>query len=206
MTIRETPVKSRRPQLTVIEGGGEAGPKLLRLPPLVLGPSPFARSLRINYRLAVGDVRRALGEHRRQPVLDLWSLVLGQLPPVANISRYSDLEAQLKAQAIENAHAAFRGVRRPVGDDPHGFDHVVFITSPRVHFRYEPDMVCMVKPEEIPDDVVLATYVQLDFPEGRPSAAKTKVPVGGVITHWELVERDGEVPVRSKERYRKQLW
>ena len=202
----ETPVTSRRPKLTVIEGGGEARPKLLRLPSTVSGPSPFARGLRIGYRIATEDVRRALSANRRQPVLDLWSLVIGQLPPVANISRYDDLAVQLKAQALENAHAAFRGVKRPVGNDPHGYDHVVFITSPRVHFRYEPDMVCMVRPDEIPDDVVLATYVQLDFPQGRPSAAKTKVPVGGVITHWELVERDGELPVRSSERYRQQLW
>ena len=202
----ENPVKSRRPQLTVIEGGGEGRPKLLRLPPTVSGPSPFARGMRIGYRIATGDVRRAYSANRRQPVLDLWAMVLGQLPPVANISRYNHLTEQLKAQAVENAHAAFRGVRRPVGNDPHGFDHVVFITIPRVHFRYVPDMVCVVKADEIPDDVVLATYVQLDFPHGRPNAAKMKVPVGGVITHWELVERDGELPVRSSERYRQRLW
>lgn len=116
------------------------------------------------------------------------------------------MEQTLKQQSLENAHAAFRGVLRPVGDDPNGFDHVVFITNPRVHFIYNPDMVCVLRPEEIPDDVVLATYVKLDFPEGRPSAARAKVTVGGIITHWELVERDGKLPVRSSERYRKQLW
>ena len=195
-----------RPQFTVIQGGGEARPKLLRLPQTVLGPSPFARSMRVKYRIAEGDVRSALQEHRRHPVLDLWSMVLGKLPPVPNISRYAELECALQSQSLENAHAAFRGVRRPVGDDPHGFDHLVFITNPRVHFRYEPDMVCVLRPEELPNDVVLATYVRLDFPEGRPNSARPKVSIDGVITHWELVERDGLLPVRSSERYRKQLW
>ncbi len=195
-----------RPKLTVIEGGGEARPKLLRLPQTVLGPSPFAPAMRVRYRIAEGDVRRALDNHRRQPALDLWSMVIGQLPPLPGVSRYADLEKELKRQSLENAHAAFRGVRRPVGDDPNGFDHVVFITNPSVHFFYEPDMVCLIKPGEIPDDVVLATYVKLDFPEGRPTAARQKVSVGGVITHWELIERDGNLPVRSTERYRRQLW
>jgi len=195
-----------RPQLTVIEGGGQARPRLLRLPSAVRRPSPFARSTLIGYRVADGDVRKALDLNRRQPVLDLWSLVIGQLPPVPNVSKYDDYKAVIASQAIEYAHAAFRGVRRPVGDDPHGFDHIVFITNPRVHFRYVPDMVCVIEPEELPDDVVLATYVKVDFPEGRPSAARSKVPVGGVITHWELVERDGLLPVRSDERYRQRLW
>jgi len=134
-------------------------------------------------------------------------MVLGRLPPVPNAgSKYEDFVSELEAQSLKTAHAAFRGVRRPVGDDPRGFDHVVFITKPSVHFRYVPDMVCVVAPERIPEDVVLATYVKLDFPEGRPNAIKAGVPVGGIITHWELVERDGRVPVHSKERYRLQLW
>jgi hypothetical protein len=133
-------------------------------------------------------------------------MVIGKLPPVPNSSRYSDYEAALRSQALEKAHACFRGVKRPVGDDPHGFDHIVFITNPGVHFRYSPDMVCLIRPEELPGDVVLATYVLLDFPEGRAGATKFKAPVRGIITHWELVERDGLLPVHSEDRYRKRLW
>ncbi len=195
-----------RPQLTVVQGGAGERPRLLNLPPFVRGPSPFARSARVGYRIAEGDVRKALKENRRQPVLDLWTMVLGQFPPVPNISKYDEFAPAVRSQALESAHAAFRGVRRPVGDDPHGFDHVVFITNPSVHFRYVPDMVCVVQPEELPGDVVLATYVRMDFPEGRPSAARTRVPVNGLITHWELIERDGLLPVHSNERYRQQLW
>lgn len=195
-----------RPKLTLIEGGAAMRPPLLQLPPTVLGPSPFNRSMRVGYRIAEGDVRRALEERRRQPILDLWSMVLGRLPPIANISRYSDYEGTLRDQALDQAHAAFRDVRRPVGDDPHGFDYFVFITNPSVHFRYVPDMVCVVRPEELPTDVVLATYVLMDFPHGRASASRAKVPVQGLVTHWELIERDGLVPVHSEERYRRRLW
>ena len=162
--------------------------------------------MRGTYRVAEAEVRKALQKNRRQPVLDLWSMVLGELPPVANVGRHSDYSQLLKQQSLENAHAAFRGVKRPVGDDARGFDHVVFITNPRVHFIYSPDMVCVIKPEEIPDDVVLATYVKLDFPEGRPNSARSKVTINGIITHWELVESDEGLPVRSSERYRKRLW
>jgi hypothetical protein len=195
-----------RPQLTVIEGSAQPRHPLLRLPSTIRGPSPFNQSMRIGYRLAEGDVHKALEEHRRQPVLDLWTMVLGTLPPVPNISRYAAYEPTLRAQALESAHAVFRGVRRPVGDDPHGFDYFVFITNPSVHFRYVPDMVCVVRPEDLPTDVVLATYVLMDFPEGRASASRSKVPVQGLVTHWELIERDGPLPVHSKERYRQQLW
>jgi len=193
-------------QLKVIEGGGAARPQLLRLPPAILGPSIFNRDSLIGYRVAEQDLRKALENRRRQPALDLWSMVIGKLPPVPNASKYEEYETHLAAQSLAKAHAAFRGVKRPVGDDARGFDHVVFITKPSVHFRYIPDMVCVLTPERVPDDVVLATYVKLDFPEGRPTSLRADVPVGGIITHWELVERDGLVPVHSKERYRLQLW
>lgn len=199
-------MSTTRLKLTVIEGGGEARPKLLRLPQTVVGPSPFSKSLRGTYRISEAEVRKALSNNRRQPALDLWSMVLGELPPMPNVSRYSATVPMLKQQALPHAHAAFRGVRRPVGDDTRGFDHVVFITKPCVHFIYEPDMVCMVKPQEIPADVVLATYVKLDFPDGRPNSARSKVAINGIITHWELVESDGLLPVQSSERYRKRLW
>jgi hypothetical protein len=201
---------ARATQLTVIEGGAQPKPRLLRLPRTVVGPSPFNADDLIAYRIAEQDVRVALENRRRQPVLDLWSMVIGKLPPIPSISKWKELAEELAQNSFFNAHAAFRGMRRPIGDDDYGFDHVAFISKPRVRLRYVPDMVCVAEPEEIPDDVVLATYVKLDFPEGRRNGRpRTDVPISGLITHWELVESDSAdslLPVHSEERYRQRLW
>lgn len=137
-------------------------------------------------------------------------MVIGRLPPVNNIHKYDLLTSRIACQSLVSAHAAFRGVNRPVGDDERGLDHVVFVSKPSVHFRFAPSMACVAEPRELPSDVVLATYVKLDFPEGRPNPArKVTVPVGGIITHWELIEADPDdrlVPVHSSERYRRRLW
>ena len=196
-------------QFTIIEGGGQPKPRLLRLPSTVVGPSPFRQDALLGYRLAEGDVRKALENRRRQPVFDLWSLVIGKLPPVNNISKHAWLSGRLASQSLASAHASFRGVRRPVGDDKNGFDYVVFITHPTVHFRYVASMVCVAEPVDLPTGVLLATYVRLDFPEGRPTDSRKSVAVGGVVTHWEFVEAasdDATLPVHSGERYRKRLW
>jgi hypothetical protein len=199
-----------QPQLTVIQGDGQPRPRLLRLPRQVIGPSPFRSDLLVGYRIAETEVRTALENQRRQPVLDLWSMVIGKLPPVQNASKFSGIINDLSDQSLMHAHAAFRGLQRAIGDDTRGWDHVAFITKPRLHLRYVPSMVCVIEPDEVPDDVVLATYVKLDFPEGRPNDRQNlDVPMGGIVTHWELIETDSAdslLPVHYHERYRRRLW
>jgi hypothetical protein len=202
--------QSLRSKFTVIEGGQLAVPNLLRLPNAVMAPSPFDRRSLVAFRIGTEDYRKALGQNRRTPVLDLWSLVIGQLPPVPNASKFSDLIEQLDAHALQNAHACFKGVRRPVADDKLGLDQFVFITKPRVHFRYVPSMVCVMEEDEIPSDVVLATYVTMDFPVGRPGPSRRQnVPFEGIITRSHFIEadpNDAQLPIQYEERYQRRLW
>lgn len=200
-----------RPSLKVIEGGGARTTPLLSLPSHVIAKSPFNQSILLPFRIATEDARKALDQLRRQPVLDLWTLVLGQLPPVPNISRFSALTESLERQALQHAHACFRGVKRPVGNDKNGFDMVAYVSKPCTLFCYTPNMVCVVEPLPVPADVVLVTYVRLDFPEGRPSSSRRgkAAAVGGVVSHWEFVEsahNDTLLPRNHQERYRSRLW
>lgn len=110
---------------------------------------------------------------------------------------------------IDGAHACFRGIKRPVGDDDQGYDVYAYVTKPRVLFKYAPSMSCVVEPVEIPSDLVCVIYVRMDYPYGRYSASKKSKPISrGIVTHWELVEADqsGMLPIDHAERYRQKMW
>ena len=111
--------------------------------------------------------------------------------------------------SMDGAHACFRGIKRPVGDDDRGYDIYAFVTKPRIMFKYAPSMACVVEPVEIPDDLVCVIYVRMDHPYGRRVARDATAPISrGVVTHWELVEADesGQLPIDCQTRYRIQVW
>lgn len=200
-----------RDRFTVIEGGGTDRPQgWLNPPATVVGRSPFSRSRIMSYRVSEIDLRKQLMAGKRQPLLDLWWQVHGQLPPVAGVRRYVELARA--ATGFGNAHAAFRGIMRPAGRDDRGFDYVAFISKPKIGFRYEPSMSCVVSPFDISDDLVFISYARLDFPEGRGyrKGSADKMPVtDGVLTHWHLVEADPSdplLPIDHADRFRLKLW
>lgn len=198
------------PRLRLIEGGGAKPAEWLSPPSTVVGKSPFDRSAIMAYRVAAGDLRQHLKTGRRQPILDLWWHVYGELPPLTGANRYSSIAAQ-SGYGLHSAYACFRGLMRPVAEDDRGHDYVAFVTKPKVGFRYEPSMNCQIEPYSLPDDVVFLIYAHLDFPEGRAYQSKRgQRPVtNGVVTHWQLVESDPEdslLPVDHKRRFRRQLW
>tara|TARA_R100000365_G_scaffold2998_2_gene9323 strand:- start:1482 stop:1919 length:438 start_codon:yes stop_codon:yes gene_type:complete len=143
---------------------------------------------------------------RRQKVFELWSGVLGKAPPVSGIGRH----LPIGLTSLAHAHACFRGLKRPVSDDKNGFDCFAFIIQSKVIFTPVGDMVCCAEPHIVPDDLLFAVYVRMDYPQGRPNAfsANLAQPVG-IVTHWEFLERDPDdekLPVDHKNRYRKHLW
>lgn len=129
-----------RPQLIVIEGGGNTTATLFDLPTVVLARSPNSRKDLVAYRLATGEARRALDNNRRQPVYDLWSGVLGVPPPQAGASSKLPNGGIVQLHGLGTAHACFRGIKRPVGDDEHGFDYLAYVHRAPFRFEYHPSM------------------------------------------------------------------
>lgn len=206
------PLEASRPTFTVIEGGATQSSPWLELPSGLLVRSPKDKNSVIRLRLSKVDVQKALQANRRQPLLDCWSMVVGESPPVPNIGQYDARLAASPLVPVSKAHACFRGLKRPLGDDAHGWDVVAYISRPRWHFRYVPDMACVAKLHKVPDDLVFVTYVRLDFSaEGnRPKARNQELrSTMGVIYRWELVEVDASLPTLPadfRERYRKRMW
>lgn len=202
--------ETTRPAFKVIQGGGEKPRDWLSPPPTVLGKSPFDRHTVMAYRVAAGDLQKHLANGRRQPILDLWWHVRGELPPVPGAQRHSGLQLSMDS-GLHTAHASFRGLMRPAGDDDRGFDWAAFITKPRQGLKYRPSLSSVIEPYTIPSDVVFVIYARLDFPEGRAYRNKRgmKPVTNGVITHWQFVECDPEnpqLPIDHQTRFRRRYW
>ncbi len=191
----------------VIEGGQEPPSSWLNIPKTVVARSPFDKEQPTRFRVSQTDPRKGLANGRRQPTLDLWSVVLGEIPPVNNANRWSHERKVLSSLA--SAYACFRGIKRPNGEDARGWDYFIYISKPKMHFVYQADMVCVIRPENIADDLVHATYVKLDYPEERPMnlMGGENHEIRGIVTHWEFIEsEDGQLPNAYSDRYRQRLW
>lgn len=192
----------------VINGGGRKPSAWLDIPQTIIGLSTETKSRPMTYRIAVDSVRKALEMGHRQPLLDLWSLVLGKIPPV-NCAETKWREYQSALNPMGSAHACFRGIKRPVGDDDNGYDVYAFVTKPQATFKYVPSLSCVIEPVQIPDDLVGVIYVRVDHPHGRKALRGASTAISrGVVTHWELVEADetGLLPIEWETRYRTRKW
>jgi hypothetical protein len=173
--------------------------------------SPFFRDQPVFFRLARHDIEKALQGRRRQPIFDLWSVVVGRFPPVPNHSIIACDLPDGELTQLSEAHACFRGLKRPVGLDDRGFDMVAYVLKPKRFVVYEPGLACLGQVADVPSNLVFIVYVRLDQPPERRYEKSTgsKSATKGVITHWQFVEADEQatnLPIGYRERYRKRLW
>lgn len=203
-------VVSTASKLRLIHGGGRNVPSWANLPSIVLGRSPFDKTEPIAFRLAKHDLLRQLESGRRQPVYEAWGSVVGRLPPVPNVTRLDAQLSRMPLVSLSEAHACFRGLKRPIGDDSRGFDHFAYILKPTSMVVYRPDMVCLAHLSEVPADLVFAIYCRMDYPLGVGNLRVDGTrPTSGVITHWGFVEADNAnafLPTGYDARYRKRMW
>lgn len=186
--------------LRVIEGGGQSLPNWLNLPALLIARSPQDPDIPVNFRFSKERLSALDYIERRQSVFDAWSLVHGRLPPINNLAKLEDQLAGRSLTGLRQAHACFRGMMRPVGDDNRGWDVLAYVSRPVVSVRYVPDMACAGRVEQTPDDVVFVTYVKLDRSGGACASSRTPSP-SGIVTHWQFVEvgsDDGILPSATR--------
>lgn len=195
--------------LTVIQGGAAARSPWLDLPATVVAPSHLDRTGRCSYRVAREDVvKAALRAGKRQGVLQFWSIIRGIAPPVPNIGIGQPGLPNHGLSSLLDAHACFKGVRRPLAEDDAGAQCVAYVIKPRFVYVYRPTpehgMVCPILKEPVPDGHVFMAYVRLDEP------ITPAVPnINGVLTHWHFVESDPSdesLPIDHTTRYDQRLW
>lgn len=180
--------------------------KWLLLPRSIPGPSPEDRTRLIEFRLPVADVSKALRAGRRQPLMQLWSVVIGEPPPVPNVENWSgNVPARDGLTNLSAAHACFRGIERPLAEDNFGEDVYVFVLKPEAYYAYEPHKACVAHKERVAAGLVFVVYARLDQHGGNGAAQIN----GGAITHWHFVEADAADPALPRDhgtRYRKRCW
>jgi hypothetical protein len=194
-----------RPTLLVIDGGGATPSPWLNFRPTVVGRSPTNRQEPVIFRIALQDVQKALEARRRQPIFDLWSIVIGEPPPVPNVEWEGNAPYQEGLTCLAEAHACFRGIKRPIGEDDDGANVLVYVLRPSFHYVHEAHMVTLAHRRAVPRDVVFVCYVRLDVPFDPGSQM-----IKGVLTHWQFVEALGAgaelLPVDYQKRYVERLW
>jgi hypothetical protein len=175
----------------------------LRFPRSVHVPSPFDRLTLCSLGVSLNDTLKAARAGRRQPAFDLWSMVLGNPPPVPGVNHRNDLIPG-PLTSIAEAHACFHGIERPLAEDDDGSDMVAYVLRPRFFYEYDPNMVSVALKVPVPRDVVFVVYARLCDAKSIAASGHT-----GVITHWGFVEADSadpKLPVNHKSRYRARLW
>jgi hypothetical protein len=174
----------------------------LQLPKAVLARSPHNRDVICTLSLATKDLQKAAKAGRRQPMYELWSVILGSPPPVPGVEHRNNPGADDLTSLME-AHACFRGIERPLAEDDDGAKVVAYVLRPRFFYEYDPDMVSLALRVPVPRDLVFVTYARLLGEGGKTGE------LVGVVTHWGFVEADPRnlrLPVNSSTRYRERLW
>jgi hypothetical protein len=196
MSDRDSP--ERKP-LEVIRGDWVSAPDWLDFPDTIRARSPESRSIPCRVRISRADTYKAADARRRQPAYDLWGVLLGKPPPVPH-----DIpDAAENLTTLFDAHACFRGLKRPIAEDSVGGTWLAYVLKPRFMFAFVPTASpTVMEKRAVPPDLVFVAYVRLD----EPSVGN---PTKGVLTHWHFVETEGwnhHLPLDFENRYVERLW
>jgi hypothetical protein len=173
-------------------------------PPLVSAPNPDDRTKVISMEIAPGYIETNHRIRRLTPIFQLWAHVAGQLPPINNIQSLQRSRVRPTLTTLENAIAAFRGVRRPYDGEQNGESVVVYVLRPDVSIQSHASMVCMARAVKVPPETLLTVQACPVQPlQGAPLSVKYRV------TRLEFVSSAPvapDLPARHQDRYDKLLW
>jgi hypothetical protein len=176
--------------------------KWVELPERITAPSPEDKTIPCIFRLATLDTMKMARAGRRQLILELWGVVLGVPPPVPGVERRNRRTAG-DLVCLNDAHALFRGIKRPLAEDDKGADVLAYVLKPQWFYEWDPDMVSVALKVSVPKDLVYVTYARLDGEKDGPGGVR------GTVTHWGFVEADSanpDLPVDFSARYGKRVW
>lgn len=152
--------------------------------------------------VTVGELAKA---QRRVPLFQMWTHLIGEMPPINNAMHYPQTQyPNAKLLALPDAHACFKGVKRPLNQEDNGDDVYIYVISTPQTVVWKSDMACMVAIVDSPPNTLFTVHV-------RPVAAlQYDMPgVWGAATKWEFVNADAErptLPEAFNSRYSETLW
>lgn len=173
-------------------------------PPTVIAPSPDNPAAEVMLEISSKTLTKILDAHLRVALFQAWGHLVGELPPVPNSHKMIAEHPQRKVVSIKDAHACFRGVRRPYGGADAGQDVYVYVIA-------TPDTICWRSSLACVADIIPAPEGTLMTVQVRPASAlqPTQAGVWGTITKWEFVGACPEQPQFPRDhtqRYDELLW
>jgi hypothetical protein len=175
-------------------------------PPMVSAPSPDDINKTAIYAISPAFLQSHAGVFRRTPIFQIWAHVVGELPPINNISRLLESDLAPTLTTLNDAVACFRGVKRPYDDEPNGDSVLIYVLNPAASIEYEVDMACVAKAVKVPANTALTVQVK-----PRKSLQISANNVDGIVTRLEFVSCGGGdnqiiLPKRHADRYGELLW
>jgi hypothetical protein len=147
---------------------------------------------------------------RLSPIFQVWAHVVGDLPPINNISRLTRGPVKPSLTTLADSVACFRGVNRPYDNEEHGESVLVYILHPAVTIDKDTGLVCLAKAAVVPSGTLLTVQVKPLQPPPAGDLQAPKDPLHtGTVTRLEYVGADESNPLLPKQhlvRYQKQLW
>lgn len=176
-------------------------------PPKVSAPSGADRNRAVNYKVSEHYLDCLGAVFRQTPVFQTWVHVIGELPPINNISRVMRGGTGPTLTTLHDSVACFRGVNRPYDDEALGESVLVYVINPRVSLDYVADLVCAAKTVQVPGNTCLTVQVK---PFKTP-LQQDGLLVEGVVTRLEFVTGTGTgdkptLPEDCEGRYIERLW
>ncbi len=154
-----------KPTLRVIAGKGGPSTPWLDFPSTVIAKSPFDKGATCRLRLSREDAMKAAIAHRRQPIWELWSIVLGEPPPVPNVRTWGlNVPPEEGLITLVEAHACFRGIRRALAEDDNGDNVAAYILKPRFFYEYRAHLVSTAAKLTVPAGLLYVVYARLVLP------------------------------------------
>jgi hypothetical protein len=177
-------------------------------PPLVSAPSADDRSVSVAYTVSEDYMTTLRNVSRLSEIFQVWVHVVGEPPPINNISRIARSPVKPTLTTLADSVACFRGVKRPYTDQADGGSILVYVLNPTVTLERDVNMVCLARAARVPASAALTVQV---VPVKQSSiTAPQALPYQGIITRLEFVVGEGNAPVLPKgyteERYETQLW
>jgi hypothetical protein len=190
-------------------------------PPEVVAPSPDDQTKTVGLEISPTYIRTLFVGKRLTQIFWIWAHVVGELPPINNVSRLNFGPVTPTLTTLRQSVACFRGVRRPYDDEEGGESVLVYVLNPMVSLDHEVSLVCLAKAVRVPSETCLTVQVKptsaLQVPKTALNSDVTRRSSGnadaetihGVVTGLEFISGNGETPIlpkRHAERYDLRLW
>jgi len=188
--------------------------------PSVQALSPDDQKSFVNYAVSEDYVDTLAGAARLTPIFQLWAHVVGELPPINNVSRLRHGPVIPTLTTLAQSVACFRGVKRPYDDEQDGRSILVYVLNPEVTLARDVSLVCLAKAVIVPSNSCLTVQVKPRAAlQGGLAAVNSSLTrsfgrenaeiIHGVITRVEFVPGNGEtpiLPIKHEGRYQERLW